>query len=582
MIELCRVIQKNIYVRDHKHRGEGVNMKKSLTLKVLGIILILITLCSIANITLSYVQIRNSVTDQMKSDGSTLISNIKREIIKNHATESSALQEIFKEIVTESKGNIVYVSLSDDNGNIVVSDSSEASTDLGLGVDAVTSASTKGDVAQVINSQTTIGEVLTMESGEEVYNISTETKLGEEFHGALNLGISLKDMEHKIQQGLLTTVTISIVIMLIAICMGIVFSQMMIKPIKQMLGGIKTFSEGDFTVGFQSKSSDEIGSMGNALNHMQQNLKAMVEDMQHNSTEVNNNAKELSEACEETTQVAEGIAKASEELATASTDLAINASQGFERLNNLAEEINTIFDRTDSIKQSLEVTQNANEMGTQFIQDLQKAIDENVSVTLKIRELVEILGSKSAAITDITSVIRNISDQTRLLALNAMIESARAGESGKGFTVVAQEIGKLSVQTSNSVTGIEQIITEVSTAIEQTQEYVQQGSKIVEHTTSVSKETGKAFDKIDLSVNQMVDEIRILIEGISQVNQDKNEVLGAIESISSIAEETTSATEEISSSLEVQLVNIEDAAKAANELQKLSQALDKLMGQFRV
>ncbi|MFT4146360.1 MAG: methyl-accepting chemotaxis protein [Mobilitalea sp.] len=557
-------------------------MRKSLTLKVVGIIIMLITLCSIAYITLSYVQIRNSVTDQMKSDGSTLISNVKREIIKNNATESAVLQEIFKEIVAESNGNIVYVSLSDDNGNIVVSDSSAASTDLELGVDAVTSASTKGDVTQVINNQTTIGEVLTMESGEEVYNISTETKLGEEFHGALNLGISLKDMEHKIQQGLISTVTISVIIMLFAIGMGIVFSQMMIKPIKHMLNGIKTFSEGDFTVGFQSKTSDEIGSMGNALNHMQQNLKAMVEDMQHNSTEVNNNAKELSEAYEETTQVAEGIAKASEELATASTDLAINASQGFERLNNLAEEINTIFDRTAAIRQSLEVTQHANQMGTQFIQDLQKAIDENVSVTLKIRELVEILGSKSAAITDITSVIRNISDQTRLLALNAMIESARAGESGKGFTVVAQEIGKLSVQTSNSVSGIEQIITEVSTAIDQTQEYVQQGSKIVEHTTSVSEETGKAFGKIDQSVNQMVDEIQVLIEGITQVNQDKNEVLGAIESISSIAEETTSATEEISSSLEVQLVNIEDAAKAANELQKLSQALDKLMGQFKV
>ena len=554
-------------------------MRKSLTLKVLGIIIILITLCSIAYITLSYVQIRNSVTDQMKSDGSTLISNIKREIIKNHATESAVLQEIFKEIVAESNGNIVYVSLSDDSGNIVVSDSSAASTDLELGVDAVTSASTKGDVAQVINNQTTIGEVLTMESGEEVYNISTETKLGEEFHGALNLGISLKDMKHKIQQGLISTVTISVIIMLFAIGMGIVFSQM---TIKQMLKGIKTFSEGDFTVGFESKSCDEIGSMGNALNHMQHNLKAMVADMQQNSTEVKNNAKELSDACEETTQVAEGIAKASEELATASTDLAINASQGFERLNNLAEEINTIFERTTAIKQSLDVTQHANQKGTHFIQDLQKAIDENVAITLKIKELVEILGSKSAAITDITSVIRNISDQTRLLALNAMIESARAGESGKGFTVVAQEIGKLSVQTSNSVSGIEQIITEVSTAIEQTQEYVQQGSKIVEHTTSVSEETGKAFGKIDQSVNQMVDEIQVLIEGISQVNQDKNEVLGAIESISSIAEETTSATEEISSSLEVQLVNIEDAAKAANELQKLSQALDKLMGQFRV
>lgn len=558
-------------------------MLKSLTLKVLALIVLLITICSAAFITVSYVQIRSSVTNQMKNDGSTLIINVKREIIKNQVTGMNELQEIFQEIKAESNSNIEYVSLSDDSGNILVSDSSEIALDEEIGnVDAVASASTKGDVTKVVSQQVTMGEIIELTKGVKVYNVSTDIKLGDKFTGALNLGISLESMHDHIQEALSTTFIISLFIMVIAIGIGTLSSKIIIKPIANMSSRLKTFSEGDFTVGFEYKRKDEIGSMGEALNHMQKTLKAMVEDIQKNAVQVSHNSRNLTTVCDDTSKVAEGIAKASGELATASTDLAINSQQGFEQLNQLAEEINTIFERTDIMKDNIEQTLEAKIIGSQGIHDLKAAIEENVVVTLKINELVEMLSAKSQGINEITTVIKGISNQIKLLALNAMIESARAGESGKGFAVVAQEIGKLSAQTSNSISGIEQLTLEVSAAIEETQEFVHKGADAITRTTTVSGETGKAFDKIETSVNKIINEIQILIEGITQVNRDKNEVVASIESISAIAQETTSSTEEISSSLEIQLSQIENASKSAHELENIATKLEQLIAKFRV
>lgn len=558
-------------------------MKKSLTVKVLSIIVTLILICSLAIIGVSYYEIYRSVTNQMKSDGSTLSANIKREIIENQVTQLGDLQEIFKQIKIESNGNINYVSVSDENANLVVSDSSEIAVDGSIaGVDAVSSATSTGNVSEVVSKQATMGQILEISPGVRVYNVSTDLTIGEEFKGALNIGISLQSMYDQIKKAVWETALISVLIMLIAIAVGIFLSRLIIKPIIQMSSGIKTFSEGDFTVRFENNSKDEIGRMSQALGHMQQTLKNMVSKIQQNSSLVTQNSQNLTQVCDETSQVADGIAKASGELAKASTDLAVNSQEGFERLNQLADEINSIFTRTDAMKESIEQTVGANQSGTSHIKELLHAINDNVEVSAKITDMVEILSQKSQAIADITSVIKTISEQTKLLALNAMIESARAGESGKGFTVVANEIGKLSEQTAKSIAGIEQIVEEVSSAISQTKEYVLRGSRVISHTADLSDKTGKAFDIIDGSISSIIREIRILMDAITKVNHDKNEVVGAIESISAIAEETTSSTQEISSSLELQLAKIENASSSAHELQNIALELERMISQFIV
>jgi methyl-accepting chemotaxis protein len=558
-------------------------MRKSLALKLIAVIILIITICSACFTVVSYYEIYRSVTSQMKGDGSTLIMNVKRELIKNQVTDLPGLQEIFKEIKEDSNGNIVYVSLSDENAKIIVSDDSEiTSGENTQEVDSVSSATSEGNVTKVVSEQKTMGQIIELPSGDKVYNISTDFILNEEISGALNLGISLDSMYGHIKQAVWETILISVGILILAIAASVVFSMIIIKPIKQMSARLKAFSDGDFTIGFEHKSQDEIGNMGEAMNHMQQTLSSIVGDIQQNAIQVSQNSQNLNQVCEETSQVASGISKASEELATASNDLAVNSQEGSEKLNTLADQINRIFERTDAMKDCIGMTREANEIGTKSIHDLQVAVDDNVSVTMKIKELIETLSSKSDHISEITSVIKNISEQTNLLALNAMIESARAGDSGKGFAVVAQEIGKLSDQTAKSITGIEQIVEEVNSAITAAKDNVEQGYLAISRTTEVSLETRKAFEKIEASVSNIIKEIQTLADDITRVNSDKNDVVAAIESISAITQQTTSSTEEISSSLEVQLSKMEFASRLAHQLQTIAVELEQLIQHFKV
>jgi methyl-accepting chemotaxis protein len=559
-------------------------MLKTLTRKVLAFIIFIIAICTVAFTLLSYYEMKRTVTSQMKNDGTTLVLNIKREIIKNNITELEALQKDFKEIKEDSNGNIVYISFSDEKSNIILSDSSDLTKAKDVGdTDAVSSATAtaEGDAALVTANQKTKGTIMEMANGENAYNVSTEFTLGDQV-GTLNIGISLNGMYDNINQSLVETILISFVVMLLASVIGVIFAQYIIKPIAMMSKSIKSFADGDFTVAFKHKSKDEIGDMSSALNHMRKTLVSMVSDIKENANHVANSSQRLTTVIEETSMATEGITKASEELAIGTNDLAGDAQDGLDRLNHLADDINTLFRQTDSIKESIDQTREANSKGTDNIHELKKAINDNAMVTSKIQDQVEMLTTKANTISEITSVIKSIADQTKLLALNAGIESARAGEQGRGFAVVADEIGKLSVQTANSISGIERIIEEVNNAILTTQEYMQQGTLAINKTTTVSDETQNAFQRIEESVVNNIGQINIMIDGITQINKNKNEVVSSIESISAISQQSTSSTEEISSSLEQQLTNMEEVSAASRDLQEVAVELDSLIDQFKI
>jgi methyl-accepting chemotaxis protein len=554
-------------------------MLKSLTRKMLSSVILLVVVCTTSFTLLSYYEIQRSITSQMKSDGTTLIHYVKREIIKDNVSDLNALQQIFQEIKQESDGNIVYVSFSDANSNIIVSDSSELATTEGS-TDAVSSATAQGDVTEVIESQETKGQILEV-SGRKAYNVSTTFTIGDQ-EGALNLGISLQSMYDQIRSSLQETIIISVLIMLLATLFGMLMSRYITKPITMMSNRLKSFAKGDFTIGFEHNSKDEIGEMCFELEHMRQTLRSVVCEIKEDANHVSLSSQKLTAVIEDTSATANGIARASEELALGSSDLASNAQDGLERLNGLAEEINSLFHRAENMKVSIEQTREANQTGTNCMQELQTAINDNTDVTNRIKNQVELLTSKAIMISQITTVIKSISEQTKLLALNASIESARAGEHGKGFAVVAKEIGKLSEQTSHSIKDIELIVEEVNLAIKETQDYMLQGSQAIDRTTTVSRETKNAFGLIDSSVAIILNEMKILIDGITKVNGDKNEVVGAIENISATTRESTSSTEEISSTLEQQLSNMEMIAESARGLQKIAVELEELMRQFKL
>ncbi|WP_178023449.1 methyl-accepting chemotaxis protein [uncultured Paenibacillus sp.] len=557
---------------------------RSLIGKLVGMIVLLMTVCAVSFTLVSYYEVQRSMTSQMKSDGTTLVTNIKREIVSNELSDMGQLQKVFQTIKEEGKGNIVYISLSDAKGNLIVSDNSQTGENEAGGTDATASASatsTNTDLTTVVSNQETKGSILKTAGGEKVYNISTDFAYSKELSGALNVGISLKSMFGQIREALIETIVISLVILLLAVALGLLMGRRMIRPITMMSKRIKSYAAGDFSEEFIHRSPDEIGKMAEDLAHMRSKLSGMMENIQLRAGQVTSGSQQLSVMIGESSQAAKEISTATDALASGSGDLAVNAQEGLERLNRLAQEIISLSGRADQMKSSIEETQEANQTTMSSMKHLQKAIRENAEVTINIEEQVNDLSDKSESITQVTTVIKAVAEQTNLLALNAMIESARAGEQGRGFAVVAEQIRKLAEQTTGSVQGIEEMARDVAAAVAKTREYMQQGAEVITRTSEVSRETGQAFRQIDQTIHHMIEGMQELIGGITQINHDKNEVIGTIESISSIAQESTAATEEISASTEQQLASMKQVSASTGEMKEIADDLNRLVGQFK-
>lgn len=557
---------------------------RSLTGKLVGMIVLLITVCAVSFTLVSYYEVQRSMTRQMKSDGTTLVTNIKREIVSNELLDMGQLQKVFHTIKEEGNGNIVYISLSDAKGNLIVSDNSGIREGGEAAADATASASataTNTDLTAVVANQETKGSILKTGGGEKVYNISTDFAYSEELSGALNVGISLKSMYDQIREAMLETIVLSLVILLFAVALGLLMGRRMIRPIAMMSKRIKRYAAGDFSEEFIHRSPDEIGKMAEDLAHMRSKLGGMMENIQLRAGRVTTGSQQLSVMIGESSQAAKEISTATDALAEGSGDLAANAQEGLERLQRLAEEILSLAERADRMKSGIEDTQQANQTTMNSMKQLQRAIRDNAEVTIHIEEQVNDLSDKSESITQVATVIKAVAEQTNLLALNAMIESARAGEQGRGFAVVAEQIRKLAEQTTGSVQGIEAMAGEVAAAVAKTREYMQQGAEVITRTSEVSRETGQAFRQIDRTISHMIAGMQELIDGITQVNQDKNEVIGTIERIASIAQESTASTEEISASTEQQLASMEQVSASAGEMKSIADELNRLVGQFK-
>lgn len=552
----------------------------SLRKKIPGVIILMVAVCTIAFTVVSYYFIEKSVIGQMQNDGRTLIITVKREIIKNNLSELKDMQMLFQEIKEASDGNINYISLSGSDSKILVSDNSAISDD-GAEVDAVSSASLSGEVDKVIKEQEIIGEIIEQEGGSSVYNISTDFVYNGE-PAALNIGISLHTMFDEIKDALVNILIVSAVIMLIAIVLGGLLTGHIIKPLTMISKRIKDFSEGDFTKSFDYQSKDEIGQMSIALEKMRLKFIAIVRNIQDNAELIRSSSQSLTEVLEENSCTAEEISNSSEELTSGSSDMARISVEGLAKLNFLAGEIINLNSRAQGMQVNLEETRGANTEGSQNLKSLQSAILENEETTIEIKNQFNILTTKMGAISEITAVIKNIADQTNLLALNAMIESARAGENGRGFSVVAEEIGKLAEQTSNSISGIETIVNEVDGAMSKTRSYMDKGSSTILKTNEISSASGEAFKAIENTINNIISEIQFVMEGVNTINKDKDTIVDIITNISNISLEASAATEEIASSLENQLISMENVSVSSMELQRISENLTELMKHFKL
>ena len=376
------------------------------------------------------------------------------------------------------------------------------------------------------------------------------------------------------------------IIIAACILLGVVISRSITVPIKKVVGLIKKTSELDLTFdkSYDSlmKHTDEIGIIAHSVEGLRNELRKVVENVLGISTNVAGSSEELAASTEENTKTINQIVNAINEIAQGNSSQADMVSKMNQTVMAMAANIDEVNNETgtnsDNAGKSIEIIKK----GQKAVELTVEKMAENKSVSEEVGKSINELSMQMEKVSNIISVIKDISSQTNLLALNASIEAARAGESGKGFAVVATEIGNLAKETDEAVDEITKIIMDAVLRNTQASEKMSAANNIVNEQENAINITQEAFDNIRTSVEDIAGRTINISKQINEIDSSSNEIAGQTQDMSAIAEEAAASSEEISASNEEQLASIEMIASAANELSKMAVELNNEVSKFKI
>ena len=385
----------------------------------------------------------------------------------------------------------------------------------------------------------------------------------------------------------ITTVTgvavgISAIVVLLAIIICFILGRRLMSPLVKVSTIIEEIANGDINAdfGMVKETNDEIGLIIEKMKELTQSLGNIVGKIRNSSDTMSANSYELNGTSSQTLAANNEISKAVEDVAEGSTGMAASISKINENLLEMSNETKDINESVNEIRNQTVAVQDSSKIMNNKIKSMQNSsqkMDEGISA---ISKRIETVNTTVDKVSNIVSVIEEISSETNLLSLNASIEAARAGDAGKGFAVVAQEIRVLSDNTNTELENIKQII---SSLVEECRYCVQASGTIVEDNAKQKEEIKAVLDEFGSLDEQIqktaekADEIEELVTAMIELNDD---ITKSSNSLTDVSAANAAATEEMNANIEELNAMMHGVSEMAGHMNNESDGLKEALSFF--
>ena len=383
----------------------------------------------------------------------------------------------------------------------------------------------------------------------------------------------------------LTTISmVTIVVVLIITGLFVAwYARRIAKPIQMLEKAAKRIADGDISqVRLSTISNDEIGRLGKSFEQMAENLRRLIRKITESADQVAASSEELSASAEQSAQasnqvaqVIAGMANGAEMQMKAVDDTASVINQMTQGVQQIAANANMVSGTSEKSAGSAQKGSQAIEKAIAQMGNIEKTVTRSAQVVAK-------LGERSKEIGQIVDTISGIAGQTNLLALNAAIEAARAGEQGRGFAVVADEVRKLAEQSQDAAKQIAGLITEIQKDTDSAVIAMEDGTNEVHIGAKVVNDAGQAFEDIFRSINEVSVQMREISAAIQQLASSSQQVVGSVQEIDTISKDASGQAQTVSAATEEQSATMEEIAASSQALARMATELTQAVSTFKI